>query len=136
MNPVWKAVGAAVAVLLLLPLGAYAVGTLSASSREPEPRDIQITEAPPEPSSGQSTDRSTGEAPTPAPSGGRPDDTDDGVRVVTPPPAPVEDWPRGGDQRAGHAGDDGSGSGHGWGDDDQDDDADRDGDDDGDDGDD
>lgn len=93
MNRVWK-IFWVVALLLLLPATAYAVGAMTAPADQPTPRrDITITDTPtPTPTSAPTS------APrqTERPSGGIGDQRtrdrrDDRVRIVIAPPVPVDD---------------------------------------------
>jgi hypothetical protein len=96
MSRAWKVV-AVVAVLLLLPVGAFAVGALTAPDRRPTPRpEIRITErAVPTTSPGASPTS----APQPTERTGKKKERnrggertrDDDVRVVKPRPTQVDD---------------------------------------------
>jgi hypothetical protein len=91
-------IAVAVAVVVLLPVGAYAVGNLTAPVKQPAPpREIQITEAPAPTPAGPTArpgkDRGDDEKPRKGDRRDRDDrdDRDDDVQVVTPRPAPVDD---------------------------------------------
>lgn len=96
MNRAWK-VAAVVLVLLLLPVGAFAVGALTATDRRPTPRpEIRITErAVPSTSPGTSSSSS----PQPTERAGNEKERnrgeerrrDDDVRVVKPRPTHIDD---------------------------------------------
>lgn len=116
-------IAVAVAVVLLLPVGAYAVGNLTSPVEQPAPpREIEITEAPtPTPTARPDKNRGDDQEPRNGDRRDRDDhqgdnredrddgdDGDDDVRIVTPRPAPVDDDDDD-DDRDGH---DGGGDDH------------------------
>lgn len=97
---VWK-VAVGLVVALMLPVAAYAVGSVTAPPSAPDPRpDIRITNTP-SPTPTAPARSSAGDDAPKGDDGRKPkrdrDTQDDDVRVVTPRPAPVGEDDDGGD---------------------------------------
>ena len=123
MSTVWK-VAVGLVILLMLPVAAYAVGSVTAPPGAPTPRpDIRITDTPSRTPSEPARSSAGDDAPK-GDDGRKPkrdrDNQDDDVRVVTPRPAPVgeDDDDDGGNRGGGDDGDDDSDDGDSGGDDD------------------
>jgi hypothetical protein len=131
MSTVWKVV---IGLALTLPIAAYVVGSLVASTTElpaqREPVNIQNGSPPPtsdphSPSSGPADPRPSASDPAQRDEADEADEADNGVRVVSPEPTPVHD----GDDGRGDDGGDEDGGDDGGDDSDDDDTDDRGGDD-------